>query len=441
MYERYKKGSKNLKEEGITLVALVITVIIIIILSTVAISFAFGQNGLINRAEDAKKMYANDTAYTESSVTNVESYIDSILNEVDSGSEQLPSKKISEIVGQGIMSETTHVVDDSNMSMWIPKGFRIADDSAMSINRGVVITDNTNEFVWIPVSDEKILEMYNVLSEENSISLSKTTFNEEETTTTVYGKLNIASNNDGIPGEETMYREPDILSNATKGDAAGVALLKSELGYEGTEAEVLKRFAQDLVDEYVEVYKSVKKYKGFYVGRYELTGTTTNPTVQRNNPVLTADALEANTWYGLKDACNRVVSTEDAKSYMIYGNQWDRIMEWIIDTGARSETEVMVNSNTWGNYSDSIGNANVGNRQETQDSGFSDYWSANNIYDLAGNYYEWTQETFETEHRVHRGGGYWYSGSEYVAYFRDNQPPTTTRSDITARVAMYIVVK
>ena len=66
-------------QKGITLVALVITIVILIILATVAISFAFGDNGLINRAEDAKKYYANDTAYTQESITNVEKYIDSKL--------------------------------------------------------------------------------------------------------------------------------------------------------------------------------------------------------------------------------------------------------------------------------------------------------------------------------------------------------------------------
>ena len=68
-------------QRGITLVALVITIIILIILATVAISFAFGSNGLINRAEDAKQYYANDTKYTEQSITNVEAYIDGILKD------------------------------------------------------------------------------------------------------------------------------------------------------------------------------------------------------------------------------------------------------------------------------------------------------------------------------------------------------------------------
>ena len=63
-------------ERGITLVALVITIIILIILATVAISFAFGNNGLIGRAEDARDYYANDTKYTEEAIANVDAYLD-----------------------------------------------------------------------------------------------------------------------------------------------------------------------------------------------------------------------------------------------------------------------------------------------------------------------------------------------------------------------------
>ena len=63
-------------ERGITLVALVITIIVLIILATVAISFAFGNNGLIGRAEDARDYYANDTKYTEEAIANVDAYLD-----------------------------------------------------------------------------------------------------------------------------------------------------------------------------------------------------------------------------------------------------------------------------------------------------------------------------------------------------------------------------
>ena len=68
-------------ERGITLVALVITIIVLIILATVAISFAFGNNGLVNRAEDARDFYANDTKYTDQSIVNVQHYINDVLKD------------------------------------------------------------------------------------------------------------------------------------------------------------------------------------------------------------------------------------------------------------------------------------------------------------------------------------------------------------------------
>ena len=77
--KKAKKAQQIGQEQGITLVALVITIIILIILATVAINFAFGNNGLIQRAEDARDYYANDTSYTDESITNVESYLNEII--------------------------------------------------------------------------------------------------------------------------------------------------------------------------------------------------------------------------------------------------------------------------------------------------------------------------------------------------------------------------
>lgn len=66
-------------QRGITLVALVITIVVLIILATISISFAFGNNGLVNRAEQARDFYANDTKYTEQSITNVDQYLKGVL--------------------------------------------------------------------------------------------------------------------------------------------------------------------------------------------------------------------------------------------------------------------------------------------------------------------------------------------------------------------------
>lgn len=66
-------------QNGITLVALVITIVILIILATVTISIVF-NGGLVGRAEQAAQFYSNDTAYTQESITNVEHYLNDVLN-------------------------------------------------------------------------------------------------------------------------------------------------------------------------------------------------------------------------------------------------------------------------------------------------------------------------------------------------------------------------
>ena len=292
--------------------------------------------------------------------------------------------------------------------------------------------ENRNQFVWIPVDDNSLNDMYQV----TSATLSKSSLGETATTTSMYSKQRWTTSG-GVPGS-TDYREPDILTNTTYGDASttsgrGINLLKSELGYSGTNAQILKNFAQDMVDEYEAVYESIKKYDGFYIGRYEITGSKTSPTVQRNKTVLTNQ-----NWYGQKKACNGIVSTEEVQSIMIYGNMWDETMQWLIDTGAKTSDEVNNNSSSWGNYRNNSGNAAVSGSGSLQKSGYSDYWSANNVYDLAGNYWEWTSESYD-DYRAFRGG-YCDGGGSYSpasSRFNGNYPYYSS-SIYSSRSALYI---
>src|SRR5699024_4683919 len=116
-----------------------------------------------------------------------------------------------------------------------------------------------------------------------------------------------------------------------------------------------QEMAEGLVEEYTATYESIKKYDGFYIGRYELTGTVADPTVKPKQTVLTSKTAE--NWYQLKKACSNIVKSSSAQSIMIYGNQWDEVMDWFVETGARSSSEVNTNSTNWGNYINSTGDA------------------------------------------------------------------------------------
>ena len=353
------------------------------------------------------------------------------------------------------LSKVTPALSDDKKWVPVPKGFTASEATGeKEVNKGFVIyqgedpvndgnvataQESRNQFVWIPVDEESLNNMYQI----STATLSQSTHGETTTTTSVYSKQRWTTSG-GAPGSSPSFREPDILTNTDYGDAStdsgvGINLLKSELGYIGTNDVILKNFAQDMVNEYEAVYESVKKYEGFYIGRYELTGSKTSPTVQRKKAVLTAASSGANTWYGLKKACSSVVSTNEVQSIMIYGNMWDETMQWLIDTGAKKEPEITDDSTSWGNYPDSSGNAAIeGKSGSPQESGYSDYWCANNVYDLAGNYYDWTQEARYAYNRVHRGGSYEYSGSSYPASHRGYKDPDFPGSSISSRPALYI---
>ena len=103
--------------------------------------------------------------------------------------------------------------------------------------------------------------------------------------------------------------------------------------------------------------------------------------------------------------------------HLIYGIEWDSTLNWLKDNATISSSnqgatktmelaDIQTDSRSWGNYNNSTGDAeaNSGSKQNT---GYSEYWKANNIYDLAGNVYEWTQEKYSTgTFRATRGGHY-----------------------------------
>ena len=460
-YRNNAKRKLASQARGITLVALVITIIIIIILATVTINMAFGDDGIIKRAEQAKDMYANDTAYTDQAMANAKAYLDEMLNGVTGGGTDEP--EIPEVPSDWDQTIVTPELSEDNQWVPVPKGFTASTiKEERYVNDGFVIkqgdnggaTTGVNEFVWIPVDEESLAEMYN--TENPGTELSKSTLNEATTTTDVYSNLRVRDEESYTAGtpNSTNVREPDILPDTSSGDATtgnstrGIEQIKSVLGITGaTDAEVLKNYAQSLVDEYTATYESIAKYDGFYVGRYELTGTVESPTVQKGE-----DVLVNQNWYNLKKACTNLVQAGEnfgAQSEMIYGNQWDEVMEWLVDTGDKTADKINVDSSSWGNYSD----YNTKNEYEEGEpeyvveagsgvlpAGSSEYWKANNIYDLAGNAMDWTQEANNTRYRISRGGNCDISGSSFPVSARINYSPNYSYSNLSSRPVLYVAL-
>ena len=263
-------------------------------------------------------------------------------------------------------------------------------------NSGLVISDNGkdkeldkgkedvrrdlagNQWVWVPV--ETPSSLYTTVTD--GVELTGTT---GEKTTKYTNSEIISGKTRGVPGSKD-YREPDMMLYGPSGD--------TERTIGGT-FDSLADMAEAMVNDYDEMIRSLEKYKGFYIGRYELS----------KNDEKTGAAQTGN-WYKLYKNCKTLSKIANVRTRMIWGLQWDATCNWLAGSGFS-----ITDSTTWGNYKDNTVTG-AGSKQNT---GFSESWKANNIYDFAGNYYEWTQEAayfkylsngsdFFRDSRVGRGG-------------------------------------
>ena len=182
--------------------------------------------------------------------------------------------------------------------------------------------------------------------------------------------------------------------------------------------------------EVEKMYKSVKENKGFYVGRYEAGTTASSGTGKRGEVVSKKGANVYNNigWSDSDDMTDeaggavevaRGMYTEEkgdsVTSTLIYGVQWDAIMRWMQDVPNQTGGKYVQDSIGMGWYSDNVS----GN--ETHRTGIDLDGGKNvqkNIYDLAGNVWEWTMESYIENSRVYRGGCYNNLGSVFSASVR-----------------------
>lgn len=174
----------------------------------------------------------------------------------------------------------------------------------------------------------------------------------------------------------------------------------------------------------------ITKYGGFYIARYEAGKEGTDTLVHKKNATVwnfvdyTTSRNEATSMY----------NTAEVKSGLPTGAQWDTTMKWIQNSGKN-----ISNSSAWGNYINSSSPANITGFGVKQTSGYSEYWKAKNIYDLAGNLWEWTNESVAILNPgmfMHRGGCF---GNDRAAAYRC-QGGYITDSDVLTgfRTVLYI---
>ena len=218
----------------------------------------------------------------------------------------------------------------------------------------------------------------------------------------------------------TSYREPDVVPDETLGDTNTRI---AEMGLEGV--TTVNEFKTYLELEFSNIIESVSIYGGFYIGRYE-TGnlSKTEVSVIKNN-----SDIEGQTWYTMYNKSKGIAANSNVTTSMIWGCQWDAVMRWMYNSGDAEKKTYTYDSTGKGNYS--------GSRKAT---GADQTYSVNNIYDMAGNVWEWTIEASLTVLRVDRGGYYNVSvASDFPASHRSGSiydyKPTNSSSHYGSRLA------
>ena len=349
------------KNKGITLVALVVTIVVLLILAGVSINLVLGNNGIIAKAKDAETKSAeasqNDLKGMNGLVSEMEG---ALAGNGSTGNGNTGS-------GNNFVTKNTEVTYPDG-KVWIPEGFRISTDSASTVQGGVVIEDkDLNQFVWVPVATladyKRMAYSYNVATEET-----------------------------------------DTATNSIK-----IEYSSSDSNY----------FTEALPED---EKTSVERYKGFYIGRYEAGDkeSTVAKTLRSSNDVTKTVTIKAN-----QAPYNYVTRTEavslaegfatkqgyKAKTKLVSSYAWDTTIAFLqkVNSDYGNSSEEGNYNDTAFSYTDITGasQTKAGNSQVLVPTGQTT--PVCNIYDMGGNVFELTNESYSNTIGPYaiRGGHYY----------------------------------
>ena len=422
--------------KGITLVALVVTIVVLLILAVVSINLVLGDNGIVKKAQDAKTKSAEASENDLKGMNSLVSEMEGVLNG-NSGKTEPETEPY-------LPSDDFHY------------------DTSTSVDTGLVIQDASgNEYVWVVVP--RTTAVY------KKTGLGKTTFTDTDYT-------NIETD---LQNYTSTYRNGTRYSDTWAADTDNVGWLTS--------------------DEYTELknkmLKSVYLNGGFYVGRYEAgiaeNRTSEGPTnsdgkytiAEMPAPVSKADAYPY-TWVTRTQAQNLAskVNSGTKTSSLMFGVQWDLMLAFMSKDKAKiTSTDILTSdSTTIGNYynstfqlsqtgkyatlnDDSNEDLNLTwnpsttpttnfvdtNRNKIAQSsgenvilvttGTSEKNKVMNIYDVAGNVFEWTLEkaSYPDLPCAGRGGDFYDIGSNFPAAGRGNISTDSSGHSVGFRVSLF----
>lgn len=456
--------------KGITLISLVVTIIILLILAGVTIATLMGENGIIKRAGQAKEEYEKAQIAEQESLNELEKQLEDYnkglpdnTKDTEAGTEvKIPSEWYSttsayvstedgSVVKKAVkVASVTAIATGNGETVPVPNGFYYVGGT---INTGVVISDN-------PIDKNKYVN-YTPTGEIKEGIPSGVAYNDD-------GTVNVE--NSELKGNQFVWIPV----------SAG-GYVKKDWGKANATWERQTNTAE---------LPQIEKYGGFYIGRYE-AGTS---NISLSTDINFASQNTASSWlndnFSIRDGLNHTATgkitskagevpyyhadyetalklsnsmyqTDYVRSGLATGTMWDAMMKFIAGSD-----DTVVTASTWGNYT----NGNVTyptnkGRYAGVDSGNGAMTSAftkidgtyhygikttaisedikkKNLYDVAGNLWEWTQEASyansTVESYILRGGTFFDSYSDAPACYRVRSTTTHTDTNFGFRPALYI---
>lgn len=163
------------KEKGITLIALVVTIVVLIILATVSVNTVLGQNGIISKAKQAKEIYSNTIAQEDeemkvllNEMTEIEGknslkeiQSDTLLkNYIYNGKEQKWVPTITDENGTKLIKDKDYTVEYSSTN-FIDAGDIIVSVKGCGNYTGTIIKKYTIEKANLTITTPSVTKEYN----------------------------------------------------------------------------------------------------------------------------------------------------------------------------------------------------------------------------------------------------------------------------------------